>query len=375
MTRQGDTKGREAFLDRRSVTKGLAAWGGLAAASLGIRRARAAVTLNYVGWEGYDAFLEAGDFAKTSGIALQKTFISSPDEINAKLRLDTRQVNICTPFFIYDSFLSAQGLIAPLDLNAIPNFQHIHPTVLKYAEPNMSRDGVWYAAPFSYGSQCMLYNAGKVEAPTSWRDLFKPEYKGKCAITVDPPGNIFAWARVVGVENPHFMTHEELKKTIDMMIELKKNQLRTVAASYGELTNLLATGEIVICQGWEPVVAWVGDKAQIKAAYPKEKSMGFIEAYAIGKDSPNSAEAHAIINHGLSTEAQVAGAEINSNPPTNREAMPKLSAANRAMYEYDKIEAYFTEKTMVPEMYPLEADGVHATWDDYQEGWERFLKS
>jgi spermidine/putrescine transport system substrate-binding protein len=221
----------------------------------------------------------------------------------------------------------------------------------------------------------MLYNADKIPQPTSWTDMLKEEYKGKSAITNDYPGNLFAWARVAGVKKPNYMTHKELDKTVKLLINLKKNYLRTIASSYGELINLLASQEVVISQGWEPVTVWVGDKVNIKPAYPKEKSMGFIEGYSIGRGSANVANGHAIINHALSLEGQLAGAEANSMPAVTSEAMAKASKANRALYDYDNLNDYFQIKTDVVPMYPLESDGKHATWDEYQEAWEKVLKS
>ncbi|MBL8584227.1 MAG: extracellular solute-binding protein [Rhizobiaceae bacterium] len=363
-------------IGRRTFLKGAAAAGGAAAMGFLGGRAQAAANLSFVGWEGYDTFLEAGDFAKSKGAELQKTYISSADEVITKLRLGSGQVDICTPYFIHDDFLAAEGLLEPLDLAKIPNFQKIHPTILEYTKANMSEGDVWYSVPMTYGSICMMYNSEKVPvAPTSWTDMLKDEYKGKVAITSDYPGNIFAWAQVAGVEKPNNMTMEELDKVIDLLITLKKDHLRTIAGSYGDLINLLATGEVVIAQGWEPVEVWVGDAAKIKVAYPKEKSMGFIEGYAIGKGSANVDLAHEIINHGLSLEGQLAGAEANSMPVVTSEAMEKASDANKALYNYADLNDYFGNKTTVVPMYPLESDGVHATWDDYQAAWEKVLRS
>jgi spermidine/putrescine transport system substrate-binding protein len=365
--------GQYVQLNRRQLLQTTAALG--ATAIVGAKPSRAAGSLNFVGWQGYDTFLEAKDFPKSKGVEMQKTYISNADEVITKLRLSSAQVDICTPYFIHDDFLANQGLLEPLDLGKIPNFQKIHPTILNYTKNNMSEKDVWYSVPMTYGSICMIYNSDKIPAPTSWTDMLKDEYKGKVAITTDYPGNIFAWARVNGVDQPNRMTKEELSKTIDSLIDLKKNHLRTIAPSYGDLINLLATGEVVIAQGWEPVTVWVGDKVKIKVAYPKEKSMGFIEGYSIGKGSANIDLAHEIINNALSLDGQLAGAEANSMPVVTSEAMEKASDANKALYAYDKLDEYFKVKTDVVPMYPLEPEGDLATWDEYQAGWEKVLKS
>ncbi|MDE1173150.1 MAG: extracellular solute-binding protein [Parvibaculaceae bacterium] len=363
-------------MDRRTLLKGIGAAGALAVAGLPPLAAQAATKLNFIGWEGYDSFLEADDFSKKSGAALQKSYISSTDEIVTKLRLNPAQVDLCTPYFTTDHFLAEDSLIEEIDLSKVPNFKNIHPTILKYCEGNMSKDGKWYAVPMTYGSNCMVYNADIIKtAPTSWTDMLKPEYKGKCAITADYQGNIFAWARVAGVKDPAHMTYDELKKTTDLLIDLKKNHLRTIAPSYGDLVTMLSSKEVIIAQGWEPVAEWVGKAATIKVAYPKEQAMGFIEGYAIGKGSPNIDAAHAFINNALSIKGQLAGATANSMPVVIADAIPQTPPDNQALYDYKGLDQYFTVKTNVVSMYPLDSDGVHATWDDYQEAWEKVFKA
>lgn len=359
---------------RRGFMAGAATTLGLGLAGGGAARAQTTKNLNYLGWEGYDSFLEGGTFTEEMALKLGKSYISNSDEIIAKLRIDSSQVDLCTPYFIHDDFLASQDLLEPLDLAKIPNFEKVDPIIRQYCEANMSEAGLWYSVPMTYGSICMMYNAKKAQKPTSWTDMLKEEYKGKIAITNDYPGNFFAWGRVAGVENPNRMTYKELDTVVDLLITLKKNHLRTIASSYGELINLLATEEVVMCQGWEPVSVWVGDDVDIRPAYPKEKSMGFIEGYSIGKGSSNIDAAHAAINNGLSLEGQLAGAEANTMPVVNIDAMPQVSDGNRALYDYDNIENYFTVRATTVPMYPLESDGVHASWDDYQEAWERVLK-
>ncbi|MBY0558481.1 extracellular solute-binding protein [Hyphomicrobium sp.] len=362
-------------LDRRQLLKGAAGLGLVGAAGLRSGTASAATALKYLGWEGYDSFLAAGDFGKSDGLTLQKTFISSADEVIAKLRLGSSQLDICTPYFIHDGFLAEQGMLEPIDLAKIPNFSKINATILRYCEPNMKVKDHWYAVPMTYGSICMLYNADLAATPTSWTDMLKPEYKGKCAITADYVGNIFAWARVAGIEQPNRMTKAELTKVTDLLIDLKRNHLRTIAPSYGDLVQLLSSKEVVISQGWEPVPTWVGEAAKIKVAYPKEKSMGFIEGYAIGKGAAHVDEAHRFINNALSKDGQLAGATANSMPVVTDEAMQATDAANKAIYDYDHLDDYLAQKTMIVPMYPLESNGDLAIWDNYQEAWEKVLKS
>lgn len=362
-------------IDRRQLLKSGAALAAFAASGMRVPSAHAATALNYFGWEGYDAFLAGGGFGEAEGLTLQKSFISNADEVVAKLRLNASQLDICTPFSIHTGFLGEQGLLQPIDLSKIPNFKEINPTILGHTESTLKHNGEWFAVPMTFGSICMVYNADLAAKPTSWKDMLKPEYKGKCAITADYVGNIFAWARVAGVEQPHRMTRAELAKTTDLLITLKKNHLRTIAPSYGDLAQLLSNKEVIISQGWEPVPTWVGPATNIKIAYPQEKSMGFIDVFAIGKDSANVDAAHRYINNALSLKGQLAGAAAGSVAVITNAAMAAADDANKALYNYDQLDDYLTNKAMVVPMYPLEKSGDLAVWDEYQDAWEKVLKS
>ncbi len=355
---------------------------GTAGAALGLglsaRPSHAQSNVTYLGWQGYDAYLEADGFPGKRGLTLQKSFVSSADEMVTKLRLGSSTYDLLTPYFINDPFLQGEGLIEPLDLAKIPNFKTIMEPVRRMAASNMSVDGTWYAAPFVWGSAPLMYNSDVVTAtPTSWKDMMKPEFKGKCAIPDDITACWSVWGRVAnpGIKTALRMTREQLSRTVDLLVELKKNHLRTIASSYGDLTDLAARKEIVIFQGFEPVASWVGDAAPIKWAFPSEGTGSFIEGYAIGKGSANIDAAHELINNALSPEGQKAGAEANGLPVVVSEAIPLVSDWNRASYPYDNLEDFLTKKVTFEEMFYLEDDGTHATWDEYQEAWERVLKA
>jgi spermidine/putrescine-binding protein len=366
-----------AHLNRRSLLGSLVAAGSVVALGGLSRRARAATTIDYMGWLGYDQFLEAGDFLAAHDLTMEKTFINAPEEIAAKLRLNPGEVDVCVPYFIHLDFMAEEGLLQPLQLDKLSNWGDLFPTIKRVAEPNMTYQGQWYSAPFTWASICLSYNPKLLrEPPVRWADMLKDEYKGKWAIPADLPSAFSTWGRVAtDAPEPNRMTLEQLDTTVDFLINLKKNHLRTIAASYGELVDLLAREEIIMCQGTEPVSAWIGEGPEIRWTYPEEGCMSFIEGWSISAGSDNVDEAHALIDNSLSVAGQVAGATYNGMPVTNAKTLPDLDEWNRNSYPYDDMESFFTTKLHVDPMYLLESDGVHATWDDYIGGWERVLKA
>ena len=365
-------------MTRRQLMRGTGALGAAAlgvAASGGFRPALADTNMKIMVWEGYDAFLEGGDFLAANGLTLDKTYIGAPEEIIAKLRLNPREVDVSTPYFIQVNFMAAEGLLMPLDLEKIPNFKNLFPAIVDAARSNMTYEDQWYSAPFTWASIPLMYNADEVEPMESWMDMLRPEFKGKSAIPADPTSVFATWGRVVtGNQSPNRMTLAELDETIKFLIDMKKNHLRTIAASYGELGDLFARKEILVCEGAEWVAPLAGE-VPVAWSYPKEGTMTYIEGYSMGVETSDPDAAYALINNALSVEGQVAGAEYNGLPITNAEALPMLSEGNRATYPYDDIASFFTTNLRVEEMYLLEADGTNATWDDYIQGWETVMKA
>lgn len=62
----------------------------------------------------------------------------------------------------------------------------------------------------------------------------------------DMSGLIITWAPIVtGAKTPTRITMDELKKTIDFLVDIKKNHARIFSASYGEAVDLFGRGKVV----------------------------------------------------------------------------------------------------------------------------------
>ncbi|MCP3924109.1 MAG: hypothetical protein GY714_16135 [Desulfobacterales bacterium] len=77
--------------------------------------------------------------------------------------------------------LIKRNLVMPLDLNMIPNYKNILPS-LKKADYCTENDIV-YAVPHIRGSYGLAYNTNLIKtAPTSWNILWDPKYKRRYTI-------------------------------------------------------------------------------------------------------------------------------------------------------------------------------------------------
>jgi spermidine/putrescine-binding protein len=362
-------------VSRRGFLQGIAGLGALAVGSaLPSQRANAATSLRFVGFQEYDTAL--AEYMKAHDITMDATYIGGTTEILAKLSAGgVGSIDLVTPYMGYVPLLVASGLLQPIDESKVPNLERVHPVFKN--NPNIRIDGKLYAAPFVWGGVPMMYDPAVVKTkPDTWYDVLKPEFKGKVGMT-ESLNNILLASVIVnkGVDVPSMITKEQLTKAVDFLIQVKANS-RLVAASYGELADAMARGEVVITfNGWEVMKKMASDKGKsIEYTYPKEGTFGWLDNYCIVKDAPNVAVAHELANAALSVPVQLTAGNVSLLGIVNLDAIAKLDPAKRAIYPYDDIEGFGKTAGFYP-IEPLKPDGKHATFDDWNKEYVRFKNS
>jgi spermidine/putrescine-binding protein len=362
-------------VSRRGFLQGAAGVGALsAAASLPRRRAAAAASVRFLGFQEYETAL--GDYMKAHAITMESTYIGGSAEILARLSAGgVGSIDLVTPYLGYVPLLVAAGLLQPIDESKVPNLDRVHPVFKN--NPSIRIDGKLYVAPFVWGGVPMMYDPAVVKTrPSSWYDVLKPEYRGKVGMT-QSLNNILLASVIVnqGVEVPSMITKEQLVKAVDFLIRVKASA-RLVAASYDELADAMARGEVVITfNGWEVMKKMAADKNKvIEYTYPKEGTFGWLDNFCIVRDAPNVAVAHELANAALSVPVQLAAGNVSLLGIVNLDAIAKLEPAKRAIYPYDDLEGFGRTTGFYP-IEPLEPDGKHATFDDWNKEYMRFKKA
>jgi len=361
-------------MTRRDFGRGMTAAAALAATGLSSRKAAAATTVTMFGWQDYDAGLRVGDFLSKNDITLNFTTIGSNDEIISRLAAGgAGQIDIVNPYMGYIPFLAASDLIEPVDESLVPNLKDV-PDVFRN-DSNVIVDGKRYSVPFTWGSAPMAYDPAVIPtAPDSWMDIFKPEYKGKVGMADDPIGNqMLAAILATDAKVPTMLTQDQLNQATEFLIKLKKDQVRQLAVSWGDLANAMGRSEIVITySGGEFMKKFVGDAGKkIELVYPKEGTFAWFDSFCFAKGAPSREAAHKCANQALSVEGQVALTEKNFQGIMVQAAIDKLSPELKGLYPYDNMSEFQKKAKFFP-MPPLKPDGVHASYDDWTAAYQRF---
>jgi spermidine/putrescine-binding protein len=366
------------MISRLTITRRQAIAGAVAASAFGLSRrpAAAAEPLNWLGWQGYDEPLKLGSFLADNGMTLATTYINTNEEIITKLQAGgAGQTDLITIYYGHIPILIGADLIEPIDEAMAPGIADIFPEFLNVDV--LRKDGKLYAVPFTWGTLSMVYDPAVAAKPVSWKDCLKDEYKGKVALVDDATGLIATWAPIVtGTKTPTRITMDELKKTIDFLIDIKKNHARTFSTSYGEAVDLFARGEVVISAiGWDAMVGFAAAKNKVlDYVIPEEGAMVFMDTIAIPKGAPHRELAYKALNQCISAAGQKQIADALTQAVVSKAAVPMVDAKNKQIYQYDNLPKLFEKARFYP-FWPLEPEGDFVTHEQSQEEYQRFLKA
>ncbi len=130
-------------------------------------------TLNLFTWSDYIDPAMVKTFEKQCGCKVVETDYDSNSEMEAKLKAGAdSQYDVVVPSSYYVARLVAEGLIQPLDHNAIPNFKNL---ATKFQDPTYD-PGDKYSMPYQWGTTGIGYLKDQIkDPPHSWSLLFDPK--------------------------------------------------------------------------------------------------------------------------------------------------------------------------------------------------------
>jgi putative spermidine/putrescine transport system substrate-binding protein len=159
-------------------------------------------------------------------------------------------------------FARRNNLVLPIGRNDIPEYKNLYPQFITDHGPGLL---LW-----SYG---IAYNTNHIkQAPTTWKDLWNPAYKGKVAINDPIFDQVLQMVNLTYTGKPLPVTDETFKR----LTELRPNLL-TLYSTGAQAEQLMRQEEIWIGAMWNSRTAAVQDEgAPWKFAAPNE---GFFVRY------------------------------------------------------------------------------------------------
>ena len=364
---------------RRDILRFTSAGLMVAAAPIGFLRngeARAADEVggdvSYIGWEGEDFKTILGPRYAARKINLKSQYITNMGDLAAKFAAGGGQDIDLIDFSSNGTarVLSSGVPLAPLDLGKIPNRKGLTPFFADDPQRNMmNADGDVIGVPIAWGAVGLTYDKTKVADIKSWDDVLLPKYQKRIAV-VDDASNVFSIVAAILGFRPDRLDEDQFSKVKDYAKRLVQ-QSKVITPSFGDMANLLVSGEIDI--GWGGynvlnVIAAQAGNPNVVTTSPSEVRCGFIEIWGLSSNSDNPEAVYALLNDILDPEINAAASESLALLPTVGEAFQHLKGQRDPSVEPENQAAFF--KTMVlTQDPPQSSDEGFVTFEMFMQAW------
>ncbi|OOZ39095.1 hypothetical protein BOW53_13025 [Solemya pervernicosa gill symbiont] len=284
--------------------------------------------LRIAGWDVYADPINRGktigykSAERQLGITIEFTPLSHLDEI-----IDAAESNNDYDILIISNegikILGGMGLISPLSLSQIPNYQDLHHS-LRYTEWGQIESKT-YAVPWAWGPTGLLYDTTQTEEPESWNILWDERFSGQISLWNDV-SLIWITALSLGYDNVYNLTRFQLDNVRNKLLNLNQRIFRYYDGEVDAIDSII-NGEAVLLNSWfDPSARLLKHKRNFRMAIPKEGAVGMFDSYLISRNSRQNEIAHRFINHQLSPIIQREMVQITGLAPANNETMALLSA-------------------------------------------------
>ena len=246
-------------------------------------------------WPNYHDQNDLDAFAAKTGCKVELTVFGSNEEMYAKLKAGGTGWDAFVPTnYTIENYVK-DGIIEPLDLAQIPNYDPSTYTDKRFTEPG-TIDGKVYAVHKDWGTTGYCVNTKDVsEKMTSWKDFFdltRDKYSGRTTVhdyQLTTIGNALKYYGHSFNSNDE----KELAEAEKLLLETKPH-LFAITSDY---QPAMRNGDAVLA------VAWTGDGKQLHKDIPeivyvlgKEGGEIWSDFYAVPKEAPNKKAGYALIN-------------------------------------------------------------------------------
>ena len=245
-------------------------------------------------WPNYHdpANLEA--FTKATGVAVAMNVFGSNEEMLAKLQAGGSGWDVFVPTNYTISTYVKLGLIEPLDLSKVPNFDKGQFDKRFTSEGTIA--GKTYGIPKNWGTTGFVVSSQKLKMPlASWKDFWDVTMKEASGRVVVHDYQLTTIGNALKYYGYSFNSNDpkELAKAEALLIKAKPH-LFAISSDY---QPAMRSGDAWLS------ICWNGDGTQLNKDLPhmkyviaREGGEIWSDFYAIPKDSKNKAAAYALIN-------------------------------------------------------------------------------
>jgi spermidine/putrescine transport system substrate-binding protein len=290
-------------------------------------------TMSLATWPNYHDPATFEAFTAATGVAVEVNVFGSNEEMLAKLQAGGTGWDLFVPTNYTISTYVSLGLIDPIDLAKVPNFDPKTQNTRFTNEGTV--DGKVFALPKNWGTTGIAFNSDKMKSKvTSWKDFFElamTEADGR-AMVHDYQLTTIGNALVSLGFSFNSVKAEELAKAEELLIKVKPH-LYAINSDY-QPSMRASDAWMTMC--------WTNDGAQLNRDIPEIQFVlgsdgGEIwsDFYAVPKSAANKPAGYALLNFLMDPQNAVKEHIANGAPTTDSRVMSLLPAditSNKIVY-------------------------------------------
>jgi len=252
-------------------------------------------------WSNYFPESVIQDFTAKTGIRVELSYISSNEELFAKLKAGATGFDIVQPSDYMVRQMKSLSMLSKLDLSLLSNISHLD----NYYRNLPYDPGNEFSIPFTWGTSGIAVNTAHVEIPkegVSWSTLLNSGYPRQTSL-LDDMREVFAGVLFLNHLSPNSREFQSLELAKKQIFQIKDRVLMFTS----EPKPLLIKEEIFIAHIYSSdAVQAHALNPKIQFFIPKEGGIIWTDNFAIPASSQHKLQAHAFINYFLSPENALA---------------------------------------------------------------------
>jgi spermidine/putrescine transport system substrate-binding protein len=258
-------------------------------------------TLTVMNWQGYgsDSEWTMARFEELTGAKVENVYRNSDaDGVNILENGGLGTVDVALVNHGYLDIMREADLLQPIDTDLVPSYADVYPDLTTVE--SLSSDGEIYGVPWVWGYTSLASDQAVTGEIDSWDAMWDDAYSGKVAFYDDPQTAIQTSAFHLGLDpaDPDL----DLDAIKADLLDLKPNVALYWTGSDPWL-RAFSTKQAVIGNTFLALTKQVEDPT-VTMVIPEEGAVGWLDTWAIVKDSPNYELASAWVEFMTSEEFQ-----------------------------------------------------------------------
>jgi spermidine/putrescine transport system substrate-binding protein len=291
-------------------------------------------SIRLLNWAGYLSTDLLKGFEAETGIRVDELLVDRNDDFIARLAAGERYDVIMPTDWAAEALLRA-GLLQPLDMDLLPNWEHVTQPYFQAPPYDPGVDGQKFTSVCYFGTEGFAVRLDQIPNPKrSWQMLYDPAYRGQIHM-LDGSREVLGPALFLLAGDPNTTDRALLDAATAMAVA--QRALVTVYDSHTNDDRIVEGTPIVSC--WDGDVASAITKGALGVRYvlPDEGFRVWADAPCVPANAQQPIAAHRFLNYLLEPRVAARNADVTGYQPVVPAADPLVkSLVQRSMRPNDE---------------------------------------